>query len=170
MIPCLQPSRAQTCEQICITGTRTFSVFTFDLASAKAGLCWLFQGPRNRTSSFFSIIPADFVFPQIAEFVAIRVLAGGGRVGGGLGGKSSQAATFLLLMTQFENLRRRSWRKVLLATTEPIEQAAVLPQGKRAALRKLRINSRSKMRRAKALTLVLRGLLERFTVNRRGVG
>jgi hypothetical protein len=57
--------------KICIARTRTVSLFISFPASSNAGLPQAFRDQSNRASSFFSIIEADFVFPQIADYVAI---------------------------------------------------------------------------------------------------
>jgi hypothetical protein len=61
--------------KICIAGTRTVSFFISFLASAKARVCRAFRALANRTSSFFSIIAAEFAFPQVEESVAIQATA-----------------------------------------------------------------------------------------------
>jgi hypothetical protein len=60
--------------EICIARTRTVSLFISFPASSKAGLPQAFRDLSNRASSFFSIIEADSVFPQMADCVAICAL------------------------------------------------------------------------------------------------
>ena|SRR5690348_3746308 len=67
--------------EICIVRTRTVGLFTsFCVTSSNIPLENPFDLGAASSSSFFSIIAADFVFPQIADFVANCALWPRGRL------------------------------------------------------------------------------------------